>query len=166
MKKKTLEMFTRYNMPVNKENVRMLKQLHIAAVKAAIKTMLEVDIDDDFYNGYGVYISCFNPSEIKSVENLFTIHTLYTRPGALWIIPQRKHHESKRDYTSRLNAWAWRYIFRNCFLTKTECWIDKNGEIHEEEAFDGFAEGIQFVGFDQLDFKTYAMVYRDMNILT
>ncbi len=164
MKKKTLEKFALYNMPTSKENVRLLKQIHAAAVKAAIETKLEVD--DNFSISYGACISCFNPSEIKSTPNLFTQHTWHTKPEAIWIIPRRKYGESYRGYMSRLNAWAWEYVLRNCFLTKTECYVDKNDELHENEIFDGFAEGIQFVGFDQLDFKTYAMVYRDMNILT
>ncbi len=126
-------MFTEIGMPANEENMNILKNIHDAVVEAAWETLRK--------KGSTLFADTWTIQE----EDYWS-HDQYLERcmwHSAWVIPTPHKNEKWTGYWSRLNAWAWRFIYANCVDIAILL-----GDVDEEdeEVFEDFFKSIILIG--------------------
>ena len=145
MKKNTLSMFTEIGMKESANCVKTLKSLHTIVVNAALIILK---------NGGELLHVCDANEDYKGVYRA----NYY---GAMFI-PQPHKNETYRGYMSRLNAWAWEFIYERCVdITRIPHGSFDDGTYYVEDVFNTFYENFALVGYESFTFDAdkYKVVY-------
>ena len=116
-------MFAEIGMPMSKENVNILKNIHKSVVNVAWETLRN--------EGAALFADTWSLHEKEKWSyNHYLERCMWNES---WLIPYPHKREKWSGYTSRLNAWAWRFVYAHC--------IDK-----DEETFKGFFRNLTLIG--------------------
>lgn len=153
IKERTFQEFVKVGMEPTSENREILKSLHKRAVYAAMVILKYKKEYNDL------------PHLMADTSKVWDTPS-YNEPinrawFDAWIIPMRKHGESYRGYMSRLNAWAWQFVYANCCdISMYEYGSVEYGDYETEEIFEGFRPNIKMLGFIS-NITDYKAVYEE-----